>query len=101
MRDTIITCGDERCIFPGKDVSTTSDGCVLCTRLMHGMYGVSTPEGFGVFSDRLCPACPSLPGGYRTTAAASDLGSNGNANLSASAAYAATADVVIEDDDVN
>jgi hypothetical protein len=100
MGDAIITCADERCIFPGKDASTTSHGYVRCARPMRGMCGVSMPEVFGVVSDRLCPACASLPGGARTTAAASDLGSTGNANSSASPAYAATA-CVIEDDDVN
>jgi hypothetical protein len=99
MGDAIIT-SDERCIFPGKDSSTTSHGCVRCARPMHGICGVSAPEVFGVVSDRLCPACASLPGGARTTAATSDLGSTGNANSSASAAYAATA-YVIEYDDVN
>jgi hypothetical protein len=98
--DAIITCPDECCIFPGKDASATSHGCVRCARPMHDMCGVSTPEVFGVVSDRLCPSCASLPGGARTTAAASDLGSTGNANSSPSAASDATA-YVIEDDDVN
>jgi hypothetical protein len=98
--DAIITCADKCSIFPGKDASTTSHGCMRCARPMHGMRGVSTPEVFGVVSDRLCPACASLPGGARTTAATSDLVSTGNANSSASAAYAAIA-YVIEDDDVN